>query len=253
MTKYDILAAFETEINKIDDVLNKPVTSDSFYWLQQAATKFTKTRFNGSAPKFTSFEQNEKRYKDLAGLVKMSQIVLSTNIPNNWPVSEDKFKGEILNNEGTINYYGLMPADVMYVLTENATITDLEDEHPYSTGVFECTTDTYSYRITNSLTDFHYKHHRARPLRIRLTTSPTSNEGSRCVELVTDGNYKISKYVITYLSYPNLDDITGWNDEIPFFTNDTWPEIIKIAAQMYVENQSEPRYRTLTDQVLSQE
>ena len=32
-----------------------------------------------------------------------------------------------------------------------------------------------------------------------------------------------------------------------------WLEIVKIAAQMYVENQSEPRYKTIVNEVLTQE
>ena len=37
------------------------------------------------------------------------------------------------------------------------------------------------------------------------------------------------------------------------FEDNIWLEIIKIAAQMYVENQSDPRYKTLTNEVLTQE
>ena len=32
MTNIQILAAFEREINQIDDTLNKPATDDSLYW-----------------------------------------------------------------------------------------------------------------------------------------------------------------------------------------------------------------------------
>jgi hypothetical protein len=32
-----------------------------------------------------------------------------------------------------------------------------------------------------------------------------------------------------------------------------WPEIVKIAAQMYVENKGDKRYQTLTNEVLTQE
>jgi hypothetical protein len=33
MIGVDILAAFELEINKINDTLEKPLTDDSLYWL----------------------------------------------------------------------------------------------------------------------------------------------------------------------------------------------------------------------------
>nr|DAJ12514.1 MAG TPA: hypothetical protein [Bacteriophage sp.] len=33
MTPLNILVSFETEINKINDAVNKPNTDDSMYWL----------------------------------------------------------------------------------------------------------------------------------------------------------------------------------------------------------------------------
>lgn len=70
MRGIDILAAFELEINKIDNTLQKPLTDDSLYWINQAVMKFVKDRFNGNAPKRTSYEQNEKRTRDLINLLK---------------------------------------------------------------------------------------------------------------------------------------------------------------------------------------
>lgn len=60
MKYIDILTAFEMEINKIDDTLNKPLVNDSLYWLNQAVLKFCKIRFSGSEPSVTSYEQTEK-------------------------------------------------------------------------------------------------------------------------------------------------------------------------------------------------
>jgi dipeptidase len=70
MRGIDILAAFELEINKIDNTLQKPLTDDSLYWINQAVMKFVKDRFNGNATKRTSYEQNEKRTRDLINLLK---------------------------------------------------------------------------------------------------------------------------------------------------------------------------------------
>lgn len=33
MKGVDIIASFELEINKLDDILNKPLTDDSIYWI----------------------------------------------------------------------------------------------------------------------------------------------------------------------------------------------------------------------------
>jgi hypothetical protein len=56
MRGIDILASFELEINKLDNSLEKPVTDDSLYWINQAVVRFVKDRFNGNAPKRTSYE-----------------------------------------------------------------------------------------------------------------------------------------------------------------------------------------------------
>lgn len=56
MKGIDILASFELEINKLNDSLNKPLTDDSLYWINQAVVKFIKERFNGNVPKRTSYE-----------------------------------------------------------------------------------------------------------------------------------------------------------------------------------------------------
>ena len=112
------------------------------------------------------------------------------------------------------------------------------------TCVFECTADNFMYRINNSLTDFHYRHHRARPLRIRTADG---------FKLLTDKNYKIDSYTLGYLKVP--EEITSDNPlkEYGDFEDNIWMEIIKIAAQMYIENQGDPRYNTLTNEVLTQE
>lgn len=229
MIGVDILTGFELEINKINDTLGKPLTDDSLYWINQAIVKFTKDRFNGNAPKRTSYEQNEKRTRDLINLLKEQKI-------------DNIFYSDTHPSYDEYEY--LYPADMMYVLNEDVIISDLNDNYAMDTCVFECTADSFMYRVNNKLTDFHYRFHRARPLRIR------TKEGFK---LLTDKKYKINSYTLGYLKVP--EEITS---EDPFkdykdFEDHTWLEIIKIAAQMYIENQSDPRYKTITNEVLTQE
>lgn len=224
----DLIAAFELEINKIDDTIQKPVTDDSLYWINQAVMKFVKDRFNGNAPKRTSYEQNEKRTRDLIKLLK----------------EEKKETPEVISHVNYDEYEYDYPADMMFVLNEDVVISDMNGEHQMDTCIFECTADSFMYRINNSLTDFHYRYHRARPLRIR------TNDGFR---LLTDKKYKIDSYTVGYLKVPteitNENPLTEYND----FEDHIWFEITKIAAQMYIENQSDPRYKTITNEVLTQE
>lgn len=229
MIGVDILASFELEINKINDTLQKPLTDDSLYWVNQAIVKFTKDRFNGNAPKRTSYEQNEKRTRDLINLFREQTI-------------DNIFFSD--NHASYDEYEYLYPADMMFVLNEDVVISDQNDNYKMDTCVFECTADSFMYRVNNKLTDFHYRFHRARPLRVR------TKEGFK---LLTDKKYKINRYTLGYLKVP--EEITS---EDPFkeykdFEDHTWLEIIKIAAQMYVENQSDPRYKTITQEVLTQE
>ena len=248
MKRLDILQAFELEINKLDNILEKPVTDDSLHWLNQAVNKFIKERFNGNAPHYTSYEQNEKRTKDLHRLYERVKLVEEQTVPSTW-------QGKSQYNA---QYY-IWPANLLYILNEDVAISDNNDENVYETSVFECTADNFMYRVTNSLTDFHYSHHKARPLRVRVgedTDTSSAHFGSQSVVLLNDTNYYVQDYWISYLRKPEvLTDDNPDDDTVKYedFDDSVWFEIIKIAAQMYVENQSEPRYRTLTNEVLTQE
>lgn len=229
MKYIDILEAFETEIGVVNQV-EKPLTSDSLFWLNQAVDKFVKLRFNTDQVHRTSYEQNEKRRNDLINLyktTKYTQFIIDDNNPK-----YDKYTVE--------NY----PDDFLFSLNEDAIITNNKGENPYSTSIFECTSDSFMYRVTNSLTDFHYKYGEARPLRV------CTDKG--CY-LLTDKNYKIKEYVLGYLRTPNKITLSNPFDEYTDFDNITIPEIIKIAAQMYLENTGNPRYKSITQEVMTQE
>ena len=231
MTNIQILAAFEREINQIDDTLNKPATDDSLYWLNQAVYKFCKTRFNGNAPHFTSYEQNEKRTKDLINLFVSSNLDLSS-------VDESR----ATYNKYTVTY----PENMMFVLNEDVVIDSIDGGHELDTSVFECTADSFMYRVNNTLTDFHYRHYKARPLRIK------TQDGC---DLLTDKKYKITKYTLGYLRNPNKISLDNPKNEYSDFPDVIMPEIIKMAAQMYIESQipMQQRYQTISNEVNTQE
>lgn len=229
MKYIDILEAFETEIGVVNQV-EKPLTSDSLFWLNQAVDKFVKLRFNTDQVHKTSYEQNEKRRNDLINLYKTTKYT-QFSIDDNNP-KYDKY---------TIENY---PDDFLFSLNEDAIITNNKGENPYSTSIFECTSDSFMYRVTNSLTDFHYKYGEARPLRV------CTDKG--CY-LLTDKNYKIKEYVLGYLRTPKKITLSTPFEEYTDFDNITIPEIIKIAAQMYLENTGNPRYKSITQEVMTQE
>lgn len=229
----DLIAAFELEINKIQDSIQKPVTDDTLYWINQAVVKFVKDRFNGNAPKYTSYEQNEKRTRDLIKL--FTEETSLAPVPTSYAsYNAYEFK------------YPKEPNKLMFVLNEDVVISDMKGENKMNTCVFECTADNFMYRVNNTLTDFHYRHHRARPLRVR------TSDGFR---LLTDKKYKIDSYTVGYIKVPTEIVNTDPYKEYEDFEDYIWLEIIKIAAQMYIENQipSVQRYQTITNEVNTQE
>ena len=231
MRYIDILEAFETEINEINNAVSKPSTDDSLYFLNQAVTKFVKQRFNGDFIHKTSYEQNEKRRNDLINLFK--EIIYNAD------------ELELSDINPLYNQYECVyPENFLYALSENAIISDNNGYNIKDTSVFECTSDNFMYRITNSLTDFHYKYGEARPIRIRTVNG---------CKLLTDKNYIVQTYTIGYLKQPNKITLDNPFVEYTDFDDTTMPEIIKIAAQMYLENTLNQRYKTITQEVSTQE
>ena len=231
MTYIKILEAFELEINKLNDAVGKPATDDSLFWLNQAVAKFVKLRFNGDFAHGTGYEQTEKRRMDLINLFKSKDYTCSS-------MEQDT------TNPSYDSYAIVYPTDFMYSLNEDVIISDNQSQHQMNTCIFECTRDSFMYRVNNSLTDFHYRFHRARPLRIR--------HDNGC-ELLTDKQYKIWRYTLGYLRKPKEITLENPFDEYTDFEDIVMPEIIKIAAQMYLENQKDPRYQSITNEVSTQE
>lgn len=231
MTYINILENFEREINKLHDAVGKPSTDDSLFWLNQSVAKFVKLRFNRDPVHSTSYEQNEKRRNDLINLYNKKEYT--------W-LDMNKNTDEPLYNSYEIEY----PDNFMFALSEDVVISDNNNEHKMNTCVFECTADSFMYRVTNSLTDFHYRYRRARPLRVR------NNNGC---SLLTDKEYKIFKYTLGYLRKPKEITLDRPFEEYTDFEDVIMPEIIKMAAQMYLENRKDERYKTITQEVITQE
>lgn len=229
MKNIDILANFEREIGLLDNTIQKPASDDSLYWINQAVAKFTKLRFNGDFVHKTSYEQNEKRTEDLIKLFRSASC-----------------KPQKTCKDGYTKFHITYPEDFLYTLNEDVVISDTSGKHMMPVSVFECTADSFMYRMMNSLSDFHYRRHRARPLRVRTADG---------CDLLTDGKYYIQKYTLGYLRQPKEITLDNPFDEYTDFSDDILFEIIKIAAQMFIENQTESdkRYQTITNEVNTQE
>ncbi len=233
MKYIDLQTAFELEIDKLDDNLTKPTTSDIEYWLTAGLIKFIKTRYSGINFKQTGFEQDQKRIDDLRSLVTRKSYQFTT-YPEEYTVT--------------------LPEDYMTTLGETAVIFSYDHCWPVgpsgqprtkNTDVLEATVENIDRQRQNTLSEYRLHGRSARPLRLY--------EGNT-IHLYTDGNYHIRNYILTYLRMPNKISLTDAPfeeyKEMPASTHD---EIVKLAVELYLENEANPRYQSYINEVNSME
>ena len=211
---------------------------DTEWWLNRGLEKFWKTRYSGMNTKSTGFEQDQKRIDDLRTLVTTAEL-------------------EVLKDSNS-EYSVELPKDYVILLGDKAGIVPLSgeenpcwelneyDEYVVKYGdTIEASIETIDRQLSNSLSEHILKYCSARPLKLI--------QGNK-VLLYTDGQYQVSKYKLTYLRRPNKIDIhTNPFGEYTDMPEHTHSEIVKIAAQMYIENQSNQRLNTHNAEVQEME
>lgn len=234
----ELQEAFEIELNVLDDGFNKPKSMDTEWWLNRGLEKFWKTRYSGMNTKSIGFEQDQKRIDDLRTLVKTVSIIPT----------------KVTNKQYSID----IPDDYVILLGDTVGIQPSDDSHnacwevdedgefvtKYSDTI-ESSIETIDRQLSNSLSEHILKYCSARPLKLIQGNS---------VYLYTDGQYKISDYQLTYLRNPEKINIhLNPFDEYVDMPEHTHSEIVKIAAQMYIENQSNQRVNTHNAEVQEME
>lgn len=233
MSYIQLQEAFELEIAQLDSNLTKPTTSDIEYWLMAGLDKFIKTRYSGINYKRTAFEQDQKRIDDLRTLVT-NKTYQFTTYPEEQVVT--------------------LPSDYMFTLGETAVIYSNDVCWPKgpngqprtkNTDVVEATIENIDRKRENTLSEHRLHGTSARPLRLYQ-----GNE----IHLYTDGNYNIKNYILTYLRMPKKISLTDAPfDEYKDMAASTHQEIVKIAAELYLENQANPRYQSYMNEVSTME
>lgn len=237
MRNIDLLIGFETEINRINNNITKPLVADTEHFLWMGIDKFFKTRYSGINIKGEGFEQSQKRIDDLRTLVVKTKVE---------PL-QDK---EIYNTE--------LPNDYVLLLGDTAGIIPTSDKakrcwekdefDKYAvkyTDTIEGTIETIDRIKENSLSEFHLHYSKARPIRLIAGNN---------IHLHTDGNYGVKEYEYSYLRMPKKVDIQNKPlEEYTDMPEHTIPEIIRFAAQAYIENQMDQRYQTYNNEVSQME
>ena len=219
--------ALDLELDKTS-ALDLPVFLDDEkdFWLNAAIKKFVKTRYSGLNIKKQSFEETQKRIDDLRTLVTTADVSLS-NVTATYPNG----------------YVGTLPTgnDLYWLMVgEEAEIT--VDSSTKRVGVTQCSQNEYRQKIDDPYSEHILHYTSAKPIRLFYSNS---------VELISDGNYTVDTYYLTYIKEPAEVDLSGAVDcDLPEHTHD---EIVKITCNMMLENIESPRYASHANEIATME
>lgn len=235
MKNIELLESFELELNKLDDNFTKPTTNTTEYFLNAGLDKFWKTRYSQNNPKVKGFEQIQKRIDDLRTLVAEVTLVPDTTSKDLYTVTIPEDYVILLGDTA-----GISPADGY---TDPCWELDSDGNYViHYSDVLEGSIETIDRIKENSLSEYHLRYTKAKPIRLL-----SGNE----IKLYTDGKYKVSTYILHYLRKPHYIDIhTEPFKEYTDMPEHTHLEIVKLAAQLYIENQANPRYNSYTQEVV---
>lgn len=241
MTNIGLQEAFEIEIKKLDDNLTKPTSNISEYFLNAGLDKYWKSRYSNNNFKGEGFEQTQKRIDDLRTLV--TKLTYS----NSQITSVSKYEFTVVLPD---NYLVLL-GDTASIAPSDGMVNDCWDKDTNGnyilrdTDTIEGTIETVDRIKENSLSEYHLHYTKAKPIRLIANNN---------IILYTDGQYKVSKYNISYLRQP--EKINIHNNPFVEYTDmpeHTHIEIVKMAAQLYLENQQNPRYQTYMNETNTME
>lgn len=207
MTERQFQIAFERQLNNIIpgyNIMSKLNSDTIFYYINRAKDEYVKQLYR-------AFQLNQELSDKLRTLVKTDRYT--------------GFDFNRNNNRWSTNY----PQDYLYTLGEQVSIHIFDDRCPSlvskSMDVIEATIETVDRILSNSLSEYHLHHNQARP--VRLYT-----DGK--IVLITDGNYGVNEYQLTYLR--NAKDLGNkLTEEYTELPVDTHQEIVDAAVMMYIQ------------------
>lgn len=204
MTEREFQISFERQLSTMIPRYNTEIKLNSdtiFYYLNKGKEEYIKQLYR-------VFQQNQEITDKLRTLVKTKTI--------------DKF--DKVNNKYITNY----PEDYLFALGEEVYISIIKNNCPNlitkTRDVIEATIENVDRILENSLSEYHLHHNQARPIRLY-----TDNN----IVLITDGQYYIDKYNLTYLR--NTSDLgNNLNKEYTELPQITHQEIVDVAVNIYI-------------------
>lgn len=210
MTEREFQIAFERQLQTIIPGYNIQfkLNSDTiFYYINRTKDEYIKQLYR-------VFQQNQEITDKLRTLVKKGTM-----------------EGMNFTKDGN-RWSTVYPDDYLFALGEEVYITIRKNNCPNlitkTRDVIEATIETVDRILENSLSEYHLHHNQARPVRLY-----TENN----IVLITDGNYDIDSYSLTYLrnGYDLGNDLTKEYTDLPKMDHQ---EIVDAAVRMYLTEAS---------------
>lgn len=226
MTVSDLHKSFKMELDKWDSISSVPSFTgrEIDYWLNSYTLRLIKTRVSGLNIYRTGAEQSQKRIDDLRSLT----------VRVTWS-GDDVDSDEYFSLPAKSIEY---PNDYLIMLSDTARIS--VGESNLVVNPIECTSQDIDSRLRNSLSEHNLHNGTARPLRISINNR---------ILIIHTFDYRIESYSMVYVRMPEKFNIEASpNDEITFLPNHLLDEIVVGAARLALENISDSRYSTYSQE-----
>jgi hypothetical protein len=240
MTLKELHRNFKIELDK-SEISSYPsfLPEEIDYWINNSIERFVKTRYSGRSIDRAGFQQTEKRTDDLRTLVVEKSYDTSNVIQD-------------VSNSIEVDY----PSDYMIMVGESTFITSDASSWPIKNGVkaiqrvdpIEATIENIDSKLQSVLSEHNLRIDSAKPIRLFVNNK---------VRFYTDGNYRVVKYVMTYIKNPEKLDwyssTVSIDDAITMLPEHTWSEIIVLAVGLALENISDIRLNSYASNALTSE
>ena len=237
MSPREFQIEFERRVRIADPTVEAEgkLNSDTiFSVLNEALDEFFKTRYSGTNAKTSGFEQTEKRIADLRTLIKSKTYTEEEIIENG-----NQYTVELPND------FVLQLGDTVGIVPNGISTTwekDNNEEYIVKYGeTLESSIETIDRQKENSLSEYRLRYNSAKPLKLLQNNT---------INLYTDGQYKISKYTLQYMTKPNrltlLSNPVGEYVDLPKHTH---IEIVKLAVQIYLGMKGTTNYNSYSNEV----